>query len=296
MKRLVQGSLAASTWQSYDAAFARFRRFCRSRGVSPLPASQTTVLHFMVSLFAASPRPSPSTLAVCLAAIGRAHRDCGYPSPVAGPLVADARRGFARLAAPAATPLLAGASVAQPALAARPVVRVPLPLRIARAALQLFSFTSRATLRRDAALVLCGFLFMLRASSLVALRIGAVAVTDEALRLRVDVAKRGRGARFLSVPLQGDTACAVAVALAAFCRERARASPPGAPLFALPAAASPSAAVTAALSRVLDALGFRPPPDTAFSAHSLRSGGATAALAAGAPLPVVMAWGGWQSM
>lgn len=211
-------------------------------------------------------------------------------------MIADVRRGYARLAAPAASPLVRGAGVAQPAPASRPLVRVPLPARVAYAAFQLCSFTQRRDTRRDAAVVVFGFLFMSRASTIVAVRVDALSVVDGVLRFREDVRKLGRRPRFLDVPLEGDAACAPAVLLASFWRERARVARPAEPLFDLPSASSASAAVSGALDRVLAALGLRPPRDTFFAAHSLRSGGATAALAAGASLPVVMWWGGWSSL
>lgn len=82
-------SRAASTFESYAAPWARFKSWCLSKNVSPLPASPMTVaLSLTLVLRTAS---SPNPVLTCSGAIYLHHQLAGLPSPTSHPLVAISR-------------------------------------------------------------------------------------------------------------------------------------------------------------------------------------------------------------
>jgi hypothetical protein len=236
-----------------------------------------------------------------LAAINRVHRDLGLPAPADGHLINTARRGFVRLHQQAAVP--APGQVTQPTRAQRH----PVPAAVAIRAVQHGLITTDDHVRTCCAIVVHAFLFMGRASSVSGVPVSAYSFDSScALSFREDARKTGGPSRLLHVPFVphglGDRH--PLLFLHRFHQQRLqsclqhRRKPHHVALFFHPQlpAASSSTVVSAALTEVLRVIDFTVPPGTAFTSHSLRSGGATAALATGASLPAVMAWGGWRSL
>lgn len=295
---LSRGALADNTWASYDFKFAQFNTFCEHNHLRSLPASAATVLRYILQLFRED-RVHGSSLQPYLSAINRVHRDLGLPAPAEGHLVATARRGFVRLHSQAVAPR--PGEVTAPTRAQR----TPVPAIVAFRAVQHGLFTSDDYTRTCCAIVVHAFLFAARASSVVGVPVSAYAFdSDGSLTFREDMRKTGGPSRVLRVPLLGRPDGHPLTLLRRHhehrlcsCAQRGL-QPDRVALFDhkdLPPT-SASALVSAALNTVLQRTDYTVPPGVTFSSHSLRSGAATAAIAAGAPLPAVMAWCGWRSL
>jgi hypothetical protein len=76
----------------------RFRRYCHAYDLQPLPARPETVLRYLLALRACGYRRK--TIAAMFIPISRSHREAGYPSPSAHPLVSQALRAIARVEKP----------------------------------------------------------------------------------------------------------------------------------------------------------------------------------------------------
>jgi Phage integrase, N-terminal SAM-like domain len=85
---------AASTRASYSSSFRLFEKFCRSRGVSSLPATPETVAAFLAAEAEAGKKPA--TIGRRCSAIGYAHKLAGHGSPTASETVKATVRGIER--------------------------------------------------------------------------------------------------------------------------------------------------------------------------------------------------------
>lgn len=297
---LTRGALTDNTWTSYDGKFGAFHTFCEQHGLRSLPASQTTVLRYVMHLYRED-RVHGSSIQPYLSAINRVHRDLNLPAPADGHLVATAKRGFVRLheRAPVSRP----GDVSAPTRS----IRSPVPAALAFRALQHGLATSDDFVRICCAVVIHAFLFAARASSVVGVPVSAyVFDSSQSLTFREDARKTGGPSRVMRVPFisaSAHTPHPLVLLHRHYQRRlhdcaRRGTSPDRIALFAHPQLPRSSASVfvSAALDVVLRAVDFTVPPGVSFSSHSLRSGAATAAIAAGASLPAVMAWCGWKSM
>jgi hypothetical protein len=297
---LTRGSLTDNTWESYDGKFQRFHEFCSENNLRSLPASTSAVLRYILHLYRQD-RVHGSSLQPYLSAINRVHRDLGLTPPADGHLVATAKRGFVRLHERAPVP--------RPGEVAAPMqpVRAPLPAAAALRIVQHGLATSDLLVLTCCAVVVHAFLFAARASSVVGVPVSAYSFERlGALSFREDARKTGGPSRVMRVPCVSADAHSPhpLTLLHRFHRARlndcAQRNVPTTriPLFAHPdlPVGNASAFVSAALERALQAIDFTVPPGVSFSSHSLRSGAATAAIAAGVPLPAVMAWCGWKSL
>ena len=78
MKYLRSG-LADSTHRTYSAAQRQFLSFCDTYGLTPLPASEDTLILFVTSLAA---RIKPQSINVYLAGVRSLHVSNGYENPL----------------------------------------------------------------------------------------------------------------------------------------------------------------------------------------------------------------------
>lgn len=298
---LSRASLASNTWRSYDTKFAQFAKFCEQYGLQPLPAATSTVLRYTLQLFR-DDRVHGASLQPYLSAINRMHRDHSLPVPASGHLVSTVRRGFVKLHTANIAPRPGTVT------SARSSARAPLPPAVAFKAVQLgLAPDTDDLLRCCCAIVVHAFLFSARASSVVGVPVSAYSFHDDgSLVFREDFRKTGGSSRLLTVPFVahplGDLHPLRFLRVFHAARLSARAAPdirrPARALFFHSGldGSSASAFVSDALQRVLAAIHFSVPSGVSYSSHSLRSGAATAALAIGAPLPVVMGWGSWRSL
>ena len=155
-------------------------------------------------------------------------------------------------------------------------------------------------LQSMAAAIVLGFLFALRASTLVAIKLADITVAPESLVLHETTRKSRapRATRRLEVPTR---LCAPAAALRTYfsnVQSRcARSKWSSVPAFAfVPPTVTETQAqlVNHALQHVYTRLGLHR-PDTDLTSHALRRGAAVSMLAVGVPMPRILSWGAWQS-
>lgn len=276
---LLEHSLASNTIDSYMTKYYQFANFCHRVGQHPLAPTPTTILRYQAHMFE-SGRVHPRNWRPYLACINRAHDDFGLPAPARHRVVAAASRGALRLAEQ------------QPRFSARPVRR-PLPAPVAAAALSVASSATSPAASAAPLAVATATILMVRASSLVHVRPADVVFTpDGGVCITVTIHKTRLATSLVrSIP----PASHMLVHWVALLRALVAAVPSGSPLFAFPGQ-SASAGLSSAVRSVLSAAGMAPPSGAVFSGHSCRGGGATAALAVGVSLPVVMGWGDWKSL
>lgn len=331
--RLATGHLATSTLESYGRKFDVFLRFCRERGLQPLPASSATCVKFLAHL-ALKNTVQPNSARKYLSAINTVHTNVLHVErgPASGAMLDQVHRGWEM-------------QRARTRPEARKAERAPLPAAVALQALRRVLADQAAHAAGDAAAggaasagstlpvadlralvyLALGFQLMARASTDAALLSGDVAVTADnlLLGLRKEKGKDQRAEfRTLSLPVASVPELAAAVR---YWQQRRAAAwgavPAGAParfattvtrggqrvqlpacaqhFFLLPgdgaaaAAAAPSAHCNLWLQRACALLGAAPPAGDLWQSHSLRKGAASAASAEGLDVPRIRFWGGW---
>lgn len=308
---------APTTVQSYNVKWSQFEAFCAREGLRALPATTATCAAYVAYLYTAG-RVQPESVQPYLSAINAVHRDL-FPhldaGPAAGSIIHAVLRGWqqARAALPLGSP---GAR--------QPSRRVPLPASAARAALTAGVADAARRAAGDAELLplavlrglvylVLGFALLGRASTMASIKVDDVSLDAEHITI-VLVKEKGKnhlpGGRRLQLSRAALPQLArllehwLARRAAAWVRAHADDQPPPRQhqlLFALPAdrradiLAAASASCTAWLATACRHLGAEPPPGTCWSSHSLRSGGASAARKAGAPLEAVRHLGGWAA-
>jgi site-specific recombinase XerD len=266
---------ALNTQRAYRADWADFAAWCSAHTVSPLPASPTTVSSYV----GASARYHKlSTLRRRLAAISHAHQSFGYRSPTTDPTVRAAL----------SSACLTNGSAQQ---AKAPVMAMDLRAMIV-------SLPDSLLGERDRALLLLGFAGAFRRSDLVSLEIADVEQLPEGLLVRrrtsgepqgsIETIVIPRSSRALTCPVR---ALADWIAISGII---------DGPLFRpidrhgtiLPHRLS-DRSVARIVQRAAVAAGLDP---ATFAGHSLRSGLAASAAAAGVPEQAIMAITGLRSL
>jgi hypothetical protein len=268
---------------SYNAKWEQFDRFCSRQGLRTIPAKTATVCRYVGWLFQQH-RVASGSLQPYLTAINAHHEDTGYPKPALGHALALIRKGYAareheeRGAAPVKhTPILPE------------VMRVFLRLGLATA--------SRETRRASTALVI-GYCFFQRADT-----------GEKTLRRDIQLTERGIEVRenAKNVPIRQP-------ALFTIPRPKAYSVSPHAlleryllltadasldtPLWQLSGEKTPpaSAAWGKWLTTLLKVADIEPPLGARWTKHSLRSGGASAAIMIGVPELIIRQWGAWAAL
>jgi site-specific recombinase XerD len=147
VQSFLNASRSKNTVRGYRSSFKQFEGWCIASGWSPLPASPEAIVRY---ISAQAGRLKAGTLGHHLAAIAKAHRDAGFPSPVRdNQLIADALKGIKRIY---------GSAIAQKS----PVLTDDLRMMLRHIPNTLIGL-------RDRALLTVGFLGAFRRSELVAL-------------------------------------------------------------------------------------------------------------------------------
>ena len=279
---------------SYDGKQRRFQTFCSEtlpleynlRARSFLPASAKTIMMYVAHL-SREGRVSEQSLQPYLSSINQLHADAGFPKPAAGHFLSLLRKGYADVEAEER-----GQPNAQ---------RVPVPAELMLAILRLGLATPHLeTLRRCACLVL-NFCWFNRADTGIRLQRRHVSI-DGQLGITINV--HGK-----TIPRNRSWT---------LLRRRDPASDPddlvGTLLRRWHAASAlfqsedsfywmigdegklDAPVVTKWLTACAQLVGFTPPDGEKWTAHSLRSGGASACQALNVPLFYIMAFGVWKSM
>lgn len=179
-------SHAQNTRKGYRSDWARFEAWCASRGVCAMPAAPTTVALYLTDR--AVEGRKVSTLQRSLAAISKAHKTAGHPSPAITEPVQRVMRGIKRTH-----------GVAQ-------LQKAPLSVEdLRRMCLALPETTSGV---RDRALLLLGFAGAFRRGELAALTVEDVELVVDGLRVTLRRSKTdqdGEG-RIMAIPFGSDPA------------------------------------------------------------------------------------------
>ena len=262
---LIEASRTESTLRAYASDWADFESFCRRLALGVLPADPATVGLYIAEM-AAVRQLAASTIGRRMAAISVLHVEAGHPSPTAHPQVRRLMTGTRRT--------LGVQQHAKRAL-------TPTELRRMIAALG-----DDLASQRDRAMMLVGFVGGLRRSELVAINVGDLKVTEDGYVLTVRRSKTDQEARTrrVALPYSADPLlCPVRSVLgwlrageidrgAVFRRIRRGGHVTGDRI---------TAQTVGLTVKKLATLAKVPRPDE-LGGHSLRSGFATAAAAAGA--------------
>lgn len=266
---LVDAALAPSTRRAYNSAWASFESFCTASGLCPLPATVQTIGRWLAARAVAG---SGGSARRDLAAVRDAHIAARLPDLTGDPWLQRLTTGALRVAARSRPP--------RPPRAALPASVVqPLLLRSEYDVIAL----------RDATLISVGLALMRRAAELAALDVGDVHLTNTGATISIRRSKTDQAGVGLALPVDAS----VALLLRRWLRVRPRLAAPaeGALFVSAQGARLSTPAVGSIVKRAAALAGLQ----GHYSAHSLRIGGASAALAAGASLAQIQAVGGWSS-
>ncbi len=292
--RLAEAALAPSTRRSYATMWSDFAAFCGTAGVPALPATREVLGRWLASR-AASGRGAGSSRA--LAAVRARHLELGFEDPVRDAWLQRVVAGAERMAA-----------VDRP----EREVRAPLPVAVVGRLLAVVpswvglrplqsayagATTAQILAVRDAAVLAVGLRLMRRAGELAALEVSDVRLLpDGTTAVWIRRSKTDQLGAGLLLPLDatGGLTCPVAL-LARWLAVRPALLVRGAQTEALFVTATgrplSRPAISSLVARAASSTGFA----GKFSGHSMRIGGATAAVSAGASMATVKAVGGWSS-
>ena len=279
---------------SYDGKQRRFQTFCTEtlpteyhlRPRSFLPASERTVMMYLAHL-SREGRVSEQSLQPYLSSINQMHADAGFPKPAHGHYLSLLRKGYADIEAEER-----GTPNAR---------RVPVPAELMLAILRLGLTTPQLeTLRMCACLVL-NFCWFNRADTGVRLQRRHVTI-DGQLGITINIhgktIPRNQSWTLLRrYDAASDPDDMVATLLHRWHAASAVFQSKDALYWTLGAEVKLDAPViTKWLTTCANIVDFTPPDGEKWTAHSLRSGGASACQALNVPLFYIMAFGVWKSM
>lgn len=263
-------SIVDATASTYDGGWKRFKDYCSAHGRRSLPASTATVTAFLGHCWRQGTLVA-SSLKPVLAAIRKRHLAAGLVNPCDHEAVREAKSGYRR----------AG-------LALRPVtttVRTPLPSHAAWKLARLAS-TSPPPLRRRLTALVMQFWWMRRAKDITRLTLEDVdprpdgSVSYKILHHKT-AARKGLITRTMPAGVDG-VANLPYVLISRLVRERRAAGYAAASrLFTACEARAASGLLTKWLRDGLARVAVTPAVGTCYASHSLKSGGATSANAAG---------------
>ncbi len=265
-----QASKAPNTRRAYRSDWSAFERFCSEHAQVSLPASPRTVALY-ASALAGSGSLKTNTIARHLSAISQAHQLAGLPSPTGEALVRTVMAGIRRVHGTAAR----GKAPVSPELLKRFLEHVPQDLRGIR----------------DRALLLVGFAGAFRRSELVALQVKDVQFVPEGLAATIPHSKtdtEGAG-EIIGIPYGKEEATCPVRALRVWLENSGVEDGPIFRAVDRWTGVSRRALEDHRVALIVKRLAARAGCDPAiFSAHSLRSGFATAAAEGGASERAIM--------
>ncbi len=269
---LLKQARAPTTHVRYAKLWKQFEAFAAVQSSQSLPAKEDLVLDYIAWLDLTGVGQSAR---VALAAIAAAHKDGGLPDPTCSHVVRNTLNGLER-------------QLAQEKQPKRPREGLPVDALHTWIALQ---GGGCSTWKRDAALVGIGLRTMRRASEIAALQLEDVQFkADGLLWIRIRKSKTDQLAKGLEIPVEatGSNWCPHRL-LRMYLEERGSAA---GPLFLSNQGKQLSTSAISSIVKRVAALAHLP---GRYSSHSLRIGGATAAMIAGLSLEQIKAIGNWQS-
>ena len=272
---LIAAARAPGTWKRYGSLWKAFSSFCDRQGFVAEGASEDTVIEFLVDLCNSG---KGSSVRASLAAIKAAHVDAGLWDPTAPRQVELAAEGASRVASESKN---------------WPRERLAFPVGALLVHVVSLRFSRKLGLR-DAALVALGLRLMLRPSELVKLQLKDLRFVGSGVQVRRGKSKADEKAERKPVTIEpgSSSACPVRLLTAQIeARKTAGAVETDRVFVGVSGKDLSSSAVTSIIRDMAAAAGFV----GTFSGHSLRIGGASAAMEAGLTADQVKAVGGWKS-
>jgi len=270
---------AENTRRAYRADWAHFTTWCIAAGLAPLPALPQTVAIYLEAL---SDTAKISTMRRRLVAISQAHQAAQLDPPTTSILVREVLKGIARRKASE------GEHTTQ---------KAPTVTEDIRSMVATLAPTALGT--RDRALLLIGFAGAFRRAELVSLDVGDIRFTRSGLVVRLRRSKtdqEGEG-RSVGIPFGSQPATCPVKALRAWLKV---AGITDGPIFRpitrhghIAAERLSAGAVATIVKRSAQAAGLEP---AQYAGHSLRSGLATSAAAAGVSERAIMNQTGHKSV
>lgn len=265
-----------ATLRAYHGDWQRFCAWCEERGLSSCPAQPEHVAAYLAALASSGHRPS--TIMRALSAISQAHGLAGVESPRGNPGLANVIRGIKR-------------TLGTEQKGKRPLVLAEL----ARVCEELPTWTIAV---RDRALLLLGFAGGFRRSELVSLDVGDLVDEEQGIVVHLKRSKTDQEAAGRDVPIPyGSNPSTCPVRSLRAWLERAHITE--GPLFRavdrhgrIATKRLGAQSVAQIVKRWTELSGLDP---RAFAGHSLRSGLATSAAAAGKSERAIMAQTGHRS-
>jgi site-specific recombinase XerD len=276
-REYLAASKAERTVRAYRSDLADFEAWCARHERSPLPAVPETVADYIADMAAHGRKAS--TITRRLSAISQAHRMAGLESPTHAQVVRMTASGIRRQL---------GTAPRQ----ARPILAAEL-----RSMIEALPDDLRGL--RDRALLLVGFAAGMRRGELVALDVSDVVEEPEGLAVTIRRSKTDQEAQGRTVGIVRGSRGPLTDPVTAVWEWREAAGVDEGPLFRevdragrVGATRLSDKAVTRIVKKAAASVGIDP---TSASGHSLRSGLATSAAAAGAPERAIMATTGHKS-
>ncbi|MEV1295206.1 tyrosine-type recombinase/integrase [Pseudonocardia sp. NPDC049635] len=288
-RQMIADSVPDNTSRTYKAARAEWLDWCVDNDRVPLPATPETLTEFVRHLIDRD--RAPATISSRVGAIRTMHRLAGHRDQPAIDGALQLLRGYKR------TRAQAGRGQRE----ARPITRDDLVRMVGT-----FPTDTYVGLRNRLVLVL-GFAMMARQSEVVSLHLGDIATVPDGLEVTVRTSKTDKDSAGRVVPLPPASLPAVCP-VTAYTTYRARlgelvtdpaALEPTTPLLrsvtkhGTPRAGAMPVRVVWEIVRTAITRAGIPDPE-AYSPHSLRAGGLTAALQAGIPVGIAARHGGWS--
>lgn len=170
IQHLLNNSKSDNTKRAYDSDWNSFTNFCSLYNHNPIPASETTIVHYIAEL---SKTHKHSTIKRHLASISKAHKTAKQISPLSFPLVIETMDGISRTKGSRQTP--------KKALLLDDLKR-------------LIDSVDVSTLsgKRDKALILLGFSIASRRSELVSINVEDITFTPEGMDINIYESKTDR--------------------------------------------------------------------------------------------------------
>jgi len=292
--QLASSATATSTARVYAHAWRTFVAFCEREGEVALPATRISVGRWLAERAAAG---GGGSVRRDVAAIRDRHLAVGVPDPTGDMWVQRVAAGSLRLAA-AQRETQAERQALPTSVVAHLVQHVPAWLGVgANRGGPGRAEEEQVVALRDAAMVALGLRLMRRGAELAALRVDDVEDRgDEGLMVTVRRSKTDQLATGLRLPVDatGGGSCPVGLLrrwLVVRHMLADRGDNRGALFVSVRGGSLSTSAISSIVRRSATAAGL----EGRFSAHSMRIGGATAALGAGASIDAIRAIGGWSS-
>lgn len=277
---LMSAVLKPKSVGAYASHIKLYFEFCAVEGVLPADATPDRIVRY-IAWVARRGCHKAKTFGPYLSAINAFLRDHLLEPVALGPFVERVVRGW---------------RLRQYALES-PELRVPLPADVALKILRFAAATQDLFPLRAAACVALNFLLCHRGGTSTGCLRGDLTVDGRHITLFRRVVKRGMpDDRVAVLQISVEAHPVLAAVLRRYVRLQAAHCPEATHFWQLPGdepAAWTADTVTAWLAEACEAVGEEPPAGFVWTSHSLRSGGASAASAAGAPLPSIRWLGGW---